>query len=51
MFEPEFVLNIECAPGLVIVSLLNVTAKPPAPSSFTPLIVDPSTEINGSCVV
>ena len=40
----ELVLNMEKAPGLVAVSLLNVTGNPELASSLMPLIVESATE-------
>ena len=49
MLEPELLPNIDCAPGFVAVSLLNVTGKPEVASSLMPLIVEPSTDIAAVC--
>ena len=49
VLDEELVLNMEKAPGLVAVSLLNVTGNPELASSLMPLIVDPSTDIIAVC--
>ena len=49
VLDVELVLNMEYAPGLVAVSLLNVTGNPELASSLMPLIVDPSTDIIAVC--
>ena len=38
VLEPELLPNMDCAPGLVAVSLLNVTGNPEVDSSLMPLI-------------
>ena len=42
--------KLEFAPGLVVVSLVNVTGNPDVASSFTPLIVLSATEYAAVCV-
>ena len=49
VLEPELLPNMDCAPGLVAVSLLNVTGNPEVASSLMPLIVEPSTDIAAVC--
>ena len=49
VLEPELLPNMDCAPGLVAVSLLNVTGNPEVASSLMPLMVEPSTDIAAVC--
>ena len=49
VLDPELLPNMDCAPGLVAVSLLNVTGNPELDSSLMPLIVDPSTDMATVC--